>query len=65
MTQALSAPVLGRKEALDASPTAELGALSRLNANWRSIVEGAAYARDEDSVVTGTLDLFDGDDNPR
>ena len=64
VAQALSAPVLGRKEALDASPTAELGALTRLNANWRSIVEGAAYVRDEGSLVTGTLDLFSGGDNP-
>ena len=64
VTQALSAPVLGRKEALDASPTAELGALTRLNANWRSIVEGAAYMRDEDALVTGTLDLFSGENNP-
>ena len=60
VTQALSAPVLGRREALDAPPTAELGALTRLNANWRSIVEGAAYAHDEESLVTGTLDLFRG-----
>ncbi len=64
VAQALSAPVLGRKEALNPSPTEELGALTRLNANWRSIVEGAAYGRDEDSLVTGTLDLFSGDDNP-
>ena len=64
VTQALSAPVLRRKEALDASPTAELGALTRLTANWRSIVEGATYARDEESLVTGTLDLFSGENNP-
>lgn len=64
VTQALSAPVLGRKEALDASPTAELGALTRLNANWRSIVDGAAYVRDADALVTGTLDLFSGENNP-
>lgn len=62
VAQALSAPVLGRKEAADPSPTEELGALTRLNANWRSIVEGAAYARDGESLVTGTLDLFSGDD---
>ncbi len=61
VTQALSAPVLGRRQALNASPTPELGALTRLNANWQSIVEGAAYAHDEDSLVTGTLDLFSGD----
>ena len=52
VAQALSAPVLGRQESQDAAPTAELGALSRLNANWRSIVEGAAYKQDIDSRVT-------------
>ena len=61
--QALSAPVLGRREAQDAPPTAELGALSRLNANWRSIVEGAAYRQDIDSRVTAQPHLvFGGDD---
>ena len=34
VTQALCAPVLGRSDALDSTPTAELSALSRLNANW-------------------------------
>ena len=62
VTQALSAPVLaGRKEEVDASSTAELGALTRLNANWQSIVEGAAYVREVESLVTGTQDLFSGD----
>ena len=64
VTQALSAPILGRPEAQDATPTAELGALARLNANWRSIVEGAAYAQEVESLATGTLDLF-GRDEPQ
>lgn len=63
VTQALSAPVLGRPEARDASPTAELGALARLNANWRSIVEGAAYAHEVESLATGRQDLFSGDES--
>lgn len=63
VTQALSAPVLGRAEASNAGSTAERGALSRLNANWRSIVEGAAYANEVESLVTGQLGLFRGDDS--
>ena len=41
VTQALCAPVLDGPRAEDTAPTAELRALSRLNANWRSVVEGA------------------------
>jgi len=63
VTQALSAPVLGRPETPDTSPTAELGALTRLNANWRSVVEGAAYAHEVESLVTGHRDLFSGDES--
>ena len=63
VAQALSAPVLGRPQAPDASPTAELQALSRLNANWRSIVEGVAYAHEVESLVTGRQDLFSGDES--
>jgi len=61
VTQALCAPVLGGSETLDASPTAELGALARLNANWRSIVEGAAYAREIEELVGVQDDMFGGD----
>ena len=64
VTQALSAPVLGRSETLNVSPSDELGALSRLNANWRSVVEGVAYADEVESLVTGQLGLFSGD-NPK
>ncbi len=63
VAQALSAPVLGRPNTPDASPTAELGALTRLNANWRSVVEGAAYAREMESLATGRQDLFSGDES--
>ena len=64
VAQALAAPVLGRTQAQDASPTAELGALARLNANWRAIVEGAAYAQEIESLAAGTGDLFSGDQQP-
>ena len=53
VTQSLCAPVLGRSEVLDMTPTAELRALSKLNANWQSIVEGAAYAQEIDREVSG------------
>ena len=63
VTQALCAPVLGRPEAQDATPTAELRALARLNANWRSVVEGAAYDREVEGRVTGQAELsLEGDD---
>ena len=61
VAQALAAPVLEGAHAQEASPTPELGALARLNANWRGIVEGAAYAQEMESLATGTIDLFSGD----
>ena len=62
VTQALCAPVLGRPEAQDTTPTAELRALARLNANWRSVVEGAAYDREVEERVTGQPELpLEGD----
>ena len=57
VTQALCAPVLGRAEAQDAIPTAELRALSKLNANWRGIVEGAAYDREIEGRSSGQAEL--------
>ena len=57
VTQALCAPVLGRAEAQDATPTAELRALSKLNANWRGIVEGAAYDREIEGRSRGQAEL--------
>lgn len=61
VAQALAAPILGRAQAPDASPTPELGALARLNANWRVIVEGATYAQEIEALASGTPDLFTGD----
>ena len=61
VAQALAAPVLGRAQAPDASPTPELNALARLNANWRVIVEGATYAKEIEALATGTPDLFTRD----
>ena len=43
VTQALCAPVLDRSESQE-SPTEELAALSKLNANWRPVIEGGAFA---------------------
>ena len=61
VAQALAAPVLEGPGAQDAPTTPELGVLARLNANWRAIVEGTAYAREIESLATGTGDLFSGD----
>ena len=61
VAQALAAPILERAQAPDASPTPELGALARLNANWRVIVEGATYAQEIEALASGTPDLFTGD----
>ncbi len=57
VTQALCAPVLGGPRAPDAAPTAELGALARLNANWRGVVEGGAFARETETRITGQQEL--------
>lgn len=60
LTQALCAPVLGHPEAKDTTPTAELRALSRLTANWRGIVEGAALADEIERKVTGQQEFSAG-----
>ena len=46
VTQALCAPVLRHQEAQDATPTKELGILSKLAANWQSLIEGAAFSQE-------------------
>ena len=61
VTQSLCAPILDRRpEAPDATPTAELRALSKLNANWRGVVEGAAFSQEVDLLVRRERDLFSG-----
>ena len=57
VTQALCAPVLGGPGAQDGAPTAELRVLARLNANWRSVVEGGAFARETEARITGQREL--------
>ena len=57
ITQALCAPILGRPEAKDVTPTPELSALSKLTANWRSLVEGAALSEEVERIVKGQPDL--------
>ena len=46
VTQALCAPVLTGPQARDTAPTAESRALDRLNANWRSVIEGDAFGQE-------------------
>ena len=55
-----SEPVLDRSDLLDAA-TPELRALAKLNANWRGVLDGAAFARSIDAQVTGQLELTPGD----
>ena len=61
VAQALSTPFLAERKGQTHPPTAELAALARLNANWRSIVEGTAYASEVESLAAGRQDLFSGD----
>lgn len=56
VTQALCAPVLARSESQGKS-TEELAALSKLNANWRPVVEGAAFAQAMDDEAKGQVEL--------
>ena len=63
VTQALCAPVLAGQKGEDATPTAELRALARLNANWRSVLEGNIYDREVEGRVTGQMELFLEGDN--
>ena len=59
VTQALCAPVLARSESQE-KPTEELAALSKLNANWRPVVEGAAFARTMEDEAKGQAELAIG-----
>ena len=56
VTQALCAPVLARSESQGKS-TEELAALSKLNANWRPVVEGAAFAQAVNDEAKGQVEL--------
>ena len=56
VAQALCAPALARSAAQE-TPTEELSALSKLNANWRQVVEGSALAQAMESEATGQTEL--------
>ncbi len=56
VAQALCTPVLARSVAQE-TPTAELSALSKLNANWRPVVEGGAFAQAMESEAKGQAEL--------
>ena len=64
VTQALCAPVLGRPEAQVATPTKELSSLSKLTANWWSVIERTAFSQEFDRVAEGQTELyFSSEDN--
>ena len=56
VTQALCTPVLARS-AFQEEPTKELAALGKLNANWRPVVEGAAFAQTMEDAAKGQTEL--------
>ena len=65
ITQALCAPVLNRRpEGKDATTTKEMGMLSKLTANWRSLVEEASLDQEFEWVVREqpNLPYFSEDD---
>src|SRR5207237_7265186 len=53
VAQALCGPVLKQAESADGRPASELGVLSKLTANWRLIVEGAALSRETEERRRG------------
>jgi putative DNA methylase len=57
VAQALCGPVLKRAEASDASLTPELSALSKVTANWRSVVDAAAVSQEMEDLRTGQKKL--------
>ena len=59
VAQALCAPVLARSAAQE-TPTEELSALAKLNANWRPVVEGGAFAQAMESEASGQGELAFG-----
>jgi len=60
VAQALAGPALKGGELTDVSPSAELSALAKLMANWRSLIEDAAMTsaeRDERKTGQKPLDF--------
>jgi putative DNA methylase len=60
VAQALAGPALKGGELAEVSPTGELGALAKLTANWRSVIEDADHtAREREAKRAGQGTLFD------
>jgi putative DNA methylase len=59
VVQALTGPALKGGELPDVSPTAELGMLTKLAANWRSVVDDAmTSAREREDRKVGQREMF-------
>jgi putative DNA methylase len=58
VAQALSGPVLTAVQGKDAELTAELSALSKLTANWKSVIEGSGAP--EEDLLSGTTGVHIG-----
>ena len=65
VAQALCGPVLRGIDSVEAPLTPELAALSKLTANWRSVIDGAGAAEDIEDQVTGQGRLWLGRTNTR
>jgi putative DNA methylase len=59
VAQALAGPALKGGELGDVSPTAELAALAKLTANWRSVIEDADLAPSQRAARRAGQDLMD------
>jgi len=65
VAQALAGPALKGGELGDVSPTAELAALAKLTANWRSVIEDADLAPSERAARRAGQDLLDFEEEER
>ena len=60
VAQALAGPALKGSELADVSPSAELSALAKLTANWRSVIEDNVFTPDEQADCRrGQKRMFD------
>jgi len=65
VAQALAGPALKGGELGDVSPTAELAALAKLTANWRSVIEDAELAPSQRAARRAGQDLLDFEEEER
>lgn len=57
VAQALGGPALKGGDLAKMSPAKEETALAKLTSNWRSVIEGSAFARDREDIRTGQTGL--------